>query len=278
MEKISNIYFVPTPIGNIKDITLRALEVLKNSDVIYCEDTRNSSNLLKFYNIDAKLISYHKFNENERVNEIIKSINEGKTVSIISDAGMPIINDPGFIILCEIIKKNISYEILPGACALINGLCGSGFDSTKFVYMGFVPKTKSEKEKYFENFKNMEVTGVFYESPHRLLKTLQFIEEKFGDINLCVCRELTKLFEEYKRGKVSEIISYYSEKGVRGEIVLVIEKIETVKENVDLITEISDLKVKGLSNKQIVKELKEKLQLSKNEIYTAVLEYDKEKE
>ncbi|MCI5996637.1 MAG: 16S rRNA (cytidine(1402)-2'-O)-methyltransferase [Peptoniphilaceae bacterium] len=278
MEKISNIYFVPTPIGNMKDITLRALEVLKNSDVIYCEDTRNSSNLLKFYNIDAKLISYHKFNENERVNEIIKSINEGKTVSIISDAGMPIINDPGFIILCEIIKKNISYEILPGACALINGLCGSGFDSTKFVYMGFVPKTKSEKEKYFENFKNMEVTGVFYESPHRLLKTLQFIEEKFGDINLCVCRELTKLFEEYKRGKVSEIISYYSEKGVRGEIVLVIEKIETVKENVDLITEISDLKVKGLSNKQIVKELKEKLQLSKNEIYTAVLEYDKEKE
>lgn len=278
MEKISNIYFVPTPIGNMKDITLRALEVLKNSDVIYCEDTRNSSNLLKFYNIDAKLISYHKFNENERVNEIVKSINEGKTVSIISDAGMPIINDPGFIILREIIKKNISYEILPGSCALINGLCGSGFDSTKFVYMGFIPKTKSEKEKYFENFKKTEVTGVFYESPHRLLKTLQFIEEKFGDINLCVCRELTKLFEEYKRGKVSEIISYYSQKGVRGEIVLVIEKIETVKENVDLITEISDLKVKGLSNKQIVKELKEKLQLSKNEIYTAVLEYDKEKE
>ena len=173
MDRISNIYFVPTPIGNMKDITLRALEVLEKSDIIYCEDTRNSLNLLKFHNINTKLVSYHKFNESERVEEIINNIEDGKIVSVISDAGMPIINDPGFVILQEVIKRDISYEILPGACALINGICGSGFDATSFVYMGFVPKTDSERKKYFQSFKNMNVTGIFYESPHRLLKTLK---------------------------------------------------------------------------------------------------------
>ena len=175
MDRISNIYFIPTPIGNMKDITLRALEVLEKSDIIYCEDTRNSLNLLKFHNINTKLVSYHKFNESERVEEIINNIEDGKIVSVISDAGMPIINDPGFVILQEVIKRDISYEILPGACALINGICGSGFDATSFVYMGFVPKTDSERKKYFQSFKNMNVTGIFYESPHRLLKTLKFL-------------------------------------------------------------------------------------------------------
>jgi len=180
-------------------ITIRALEVLEKSDIIYCEDTRNSLNLLKFHNINTKLVSYHKFNESERVEEIISNISDGKIVSVISDAGMPIINDPGFVILQEVIKRDISYEILPGACALINGICGSGFDATSFVYMGFVPKTDSERKKYFQSFKNMKVTGIFYESPHRLLKTLKFLYSLFGNINICVCRELTKLFEEYKR-------------------------------------------------------------------------------
>ena len=242
MERVSNIYFVPTPIGNMKDITLRALEVLENSDIIYCEDTRNSQNLLKFHNINTKLISYHKFNESERVEEIISNIENGKTVSVISDAGMPIINDPGFVILQEVIKKGISYEILPGACALINGICGSCFDTTNFVYMGFVPKTESEREKFFKNFKDMSVTGIFYESPHRLLKTLKSLYAQFGNINVCVCRELTKLFEEYKRGCIDEIISYYEEKGVKGEIVLVIEKIVDEKETFDVANEILKFK------------------------------------
>ena len=274
MERVSNIYFVPTPIGNMKDITLRALEVLENSDIIYCEDTRNSQNLLKFHNINTKLISYHKFNESERVEEIISNIESGKTVSVISDAGMPIINDPGFVILQEVIKRGISYEILPGACALINGICGSGFDATNFVYMGFVPKTESEREKFFKNFKDMSVTGIFYESPHRLLKTLKSLYAQFGNINVCVCRELTKLFEEYKRGCIDEIISYYEEKGVKGEIVLVIEKIVDKKEAFDVANEILKFKKEGYSNKDIVKILKDNFNISKNEAYELVLNFE----
>lgn len=274
MERVSNIYFVPTPIGNMKDITLRALEVLENSDIIYCEDTRNSQNLLKFHNINTKLISYHKFNESERVEEIISNIENGKTVSVISDAGMPIINDPGFVILQEVIKKGISYEILPGACALINGICGSGFDTTNFVYMGFVPKTESEREKFFKNFKDMSVTGIFYESPHRLLKTLKSLYSQFGNINVCICRELTKLFEEYKRGCIDEIISYYEEKGVKGEIVLVIEKIVDEKETFDVANEILKFKKEGYSNKDIVKTLKDNFNISKNEAYELVLNFE----
>ena len=274
MERVSNIYFVPTPIGNMKDITLRALEVLENSDIIYFEDTRNSQNLLKFHNINTKLISYHKFNESERVEEIISNIESGKTVSVISDAGMPIINDPGFVILQEVIKKGISYEILPGACALINGICGSGFDATNFVYMGFVPKTESEREKFFKNFKDMSVTGIFYESPHRLLKTLKSLYAQFGNINVCVCRELTKLFEEYKRGCIDEIISYYEEKGVKGEIVLVIEKIVDKKEAFDVANEILKFKKEGYSNKDIVKILKDNFNISKNEAYELVLNFE----
>ena len=274
MERVSNIYFVPTPIGNMKDITLRALEVLENSDIIYCEDTRNSQNLLKFHNINTKLISYHKFNESERVEEIISNIESGKTVSVISDAGMPIINDPGFVILQEVIKKGISYEILPGACALINGICGSGFDTTNFVYMGFIPKTKAEREKFFKNFKDMNVTGIFYESPHRLLKTLKSLYTQFGNINVCVCRELTKLFEEYKRGCIDEIISYYEEKGVKGEIVLVIEKIVDKKEAFDVANEILKFKKEGYSNKDIVKILKDNFNISKNEAYELVLNFE----
>lgn len=274
MERVSNIYFVPTPIGNMKDITLRALEVLENSDIIYCEDTRNSQNLLKFHNINTKLISYHKFNESERVEEIISNIENGKTVSVISDAGMPIINDPGFVILQEVIKRGISYEILPGACALINGICGSGFDATNFVYMGFVPKTESEREKFFKNFKDMSVTGIFYESPHRLLKTLKSLYAQFGNINVCVCRELTKLFEEYKRGCIDEIISYYEEKGVKGEIVLVIEKIVDKKEAFDVANDILKFKKEGYSNKDIVKILKDNFNISKNEAYELVLNFE----
>ena len=274
MERVSKIYFVPTPIGNMKDITLRALEVLENSDIIYCEDTRNSQNLLKFRNINTKLISYHKFNESERVEEIISNIENGKTVSVISDAGMPIINDPGFVILQEVIKRGISYEILPGACALINGICGSGFDATNFVYMGFVPKTESEREKFFKNFKDMSVTGIFYESPHRLLKTLKSLYAQFGNINVCVCRELTKLFEEYKRGCIDEIISYYEEKGVKGEIVLVIEKIVDKKEAFDVANEILKFKKEGYSNKDIVKILKDNFNISKNEAYELVLNFE----
>lgn len=279
MDKQSNIYFVATPIGNMMDITLRALDVLSKSDIIYCEDTRNSSNLLKFHNIDKKLISYHKFNESERVKEILDNLKNGKVVSVISDAGMPIINDPGFVILKEVVENGFSFEIIPGACALINAICGSLFDAGSFCYMGFVPRTDVERKKYFEKFQKMNVTGIFYESPNRLLKTLKFLKDYFGNINVCVCRELTKLFEEYKRGKIIDVISYYEEKKVKGEIVLVLDKIEEKSEEIDLNKEILELKKQGYSNKKIVIYLKEKFNISKNKAYELVLNYnEKEKE
>lgn len=272
-----SIYFVATPIGNIKDITYRAVDILSKSDIIYCEDTRNSKKLLNFYNIDTKLLSYHKFNEKERASEIIENIKSKKVVSIISDAGMPIINDPGFVILQEVIKNGFSYEILPGACALINALCGSGFDIKEFSYMGFVPRTDTERKKFFEKFKNMSVTGVFYESPNRLLKTLKFLENFFGNINICVCRELTKIFEEYKRGKIVDIISYYEQKKVKGEIAIVIEKIKEEKKEMDLDFEILNLKNKNFTNKDIIKFLKENFNISKNKAYELVLNFEKER-
>lgn len=275
MEKKSSVYFVSTPIGNIKDITFRAIEILKLSDIIYCEDTRNSKKLLNYYGIDTKVSSYHKFNENERISEIVSETQKGKIVSIISDAGMPIINDPGYIILKELIEREISFEILPGACALINGICGSGYDSSEFIYMGFVPKTNSEREKYFEKFIKSGVTGIFYESPHRLLKTLEFLKNKFGEINICVCRELTKLYEEYKRGNISSVIEYFEEKGVKGEIVIVIEKIDFVEEEIDYYKKIEELLNHGYRNKEIVNILKKEYKISKNEAYSLVLEINK---
>lgn len=276
MEKTSSVYFVSTPIGNIKDMTFRAVEILKLSDIIYCEDTRNSKKLLNFYEIDTKVSSYHKFNENERISEIVREVEDGKIISIISDAGMPIINDPGYVILKELIEREIAFEILPGACALINGLCGSGFDASEFIYMGFVPKTNSEREKYFEKFVNSGVTGIFYESPHRLLKTLEFLKNKFGEIEICVCRELTKLFEEYKRGKISEILSYFEEKGVKGELVLVIDKINTLDlEEINYEEKIRELINDGYRNKEIVNILKNDYKMSKNQAYNLVLEINK---
>lgn len=275
MEKASSVYFVSTPIGNIKDITFRAVEILKLSDIIYCEDTRNSKKLLNYYEIDTKVSSYHKFNENERISEIVREVENGKIISIISDAGMPIINDPGYVILRELIEREISFEILPGPCALINGLCGSGYDASEFIYMGFVPKTNSEREKYFEKFSNSNVTGIFYESPHRLIKTMEFLKDKFGEIDICVCRELTKLFEEYKRGKISEVIEYFEEKGVKGEIVLVVDKIKVEHKEIDYFEKINELMNDGYSNKDIVNILKKQYKMSKNEAYNLVLEINK---
>ena len=185
------VYLVPTPIGNLKDITLRALEVLENADEIAAEDTRQSLKLLNHFNIKKPLFSYHQHNENGRSDEIIEKAMNGKIIAIISDAGTPGISDPGSVVVKKCIEKNISFEVLPGANAVTTALVYSGLDTTKFMFRGFIPRETKDKKILIEEIKNSKETLIFYESPHRLIETLAYLKESLGNRNIAVCRELS---------------------------------------------------------------------------------------
>ena len=217
------LYLVPTPIGNLKDITLRALEVLQNVDIIAAEDTRQSLKLLNHFNIKKILISYHKFNEQGKSEDIIRQVKEGKNIAIISDAGSPGISDPGSVIVSKCIDQNIEFVVLPGATAITTALVYSGLDTTKFIFRGFLPRENKERKPIIDDLINRSETLIFYEAPHRLLNTLEFLYENIGNRKISMCRELTKLYEEIIRLTLDEAIEYYKENTPRGEYVLVIE-------------------------------------------------------
>ncbi|PIB36324.1 16S rRNA (cytidine(1402)-2'-O)-methyltransferase [Reichenbachiella sp. 5M10] len=218
----SSLYLVPTPIGNLQDITLRALETLKSVDVILAEDTRTSGVLLKHFDIKKPLKSYHIFNEHKQVEQIAENLKQGQKMALISDAGTPAISDPGFLLVRECIKQDIRIECLPGATAFVPALVNSGLPSDRFVFEGFLPQKKGRQTK-LESLKEESRTMVFYESPHRLVKALGQFAEVFGpDRQASVSREITKIHEETIRGSLREIIIYYGEKKVKGEIVIVI--------------------------------------------------------
>lgn len=218
----SKLYIVPTPIGNLEDITLRAIRVLRESSIILCEDTRTSGFLLKHFEIKAPLWSHHKFNEHRTVEQIAERIASGQTVSLITDAGTPGISDPGFLLIRTCIEKGIDVECLPGAVAFIPALVASGLPCDRFVFEGFLPQKKG-RNKRIEALKEEERTIVFYESPFRLVKLLQQLAEHFGEERRAsVSRELTKLHEETVRGSLSELISHFEAKGVKGEIVVAV--------------------------------------------------------
>jgi 16S rRNA (cytidine1402-2'-O)-methyltransferase len=220
------LYIVPTPIGNLEDITLRAIRILKESDVILAEDTRTSGVLLKHYEINKPLWKYHMHNEHQVLQHLISELQTGKTMSLITDAGTPAISDPGFLLVRECIKNNISVECLPGATAFVPALVNSGFPINRFVYEGFLPQKKG-RHTLLTALQNEERTIVFYESPHRLLKTLHELEKYFGnEREVCVCRELSKKFEEHKIGTVSEVSAYYEAHPPKGEIVIVLKEKE----------------------------------------------------
>ena len=211
---------VPTPIGNLEDITLRAIAVLKSADAVLAEDTRTSSILMKHLGISKPLQSYHIFNEHQSVQRLIERIKKGEKLALISDAGTPAVSDPGFLLVRECIKNGIEIECLPGPTALIPALVNSGLPTDRFTFEGFLPHKKGRQTR-LQSLQNEERTMVFYESPHRLLKTLQQFAEYFGaDRPASVSRELTKIYEETKRGSVQEIIDYYNEKTIKGEIVI----------------------------------------------------------
>ena len=214
------LHLVPTPIGNLEDITLRAITVLRTVDAVLAEDTRTSSVLMKHLGISKPLQSYHIFNEHQSVQRLIERIKKGEKIALISDAGTPAISDPGFLLVRECLKNGIEIECLPGPTALIPALVNSGLPTDRFTFEGFLPHKKGRQTR-LQALQNEERTMVFYESPHRLLKTLQQFSEYFGaDRPASVSRELTKIYEETKRGTVQEIIAYYDEKTIKGEIVI----------------------------------------------------------
>lgn len=220
---MTKLYLVPTPIGNLKDMTFRAVEVLRESDLILAEDTRKSAYLLKHFEIETPMKSFHKFNEHKTLDSIITELKKDKTISIISDAGTPGISDPGFLLVRECIANDIPVESLPGPTAFLPALVNSGLPCDRFCFEGFLPQKKGRNKK-MQELKDEERTMVFYESPYRLIKTLELFIEFFGEERRAsVSRELTKLHEETIRGTLAEIQAYYRDKAIKGEIVIVVE-------------------------------------------------------
>jgi 16S rRNA (cytidine1402-2'-O)-methyltransferase len=213
---------VPTPIGNLGDITFRAIETLKSVDLILAEDTRTSLKLLKHYKINSKIESYHMHNEHKKADSIINKISEGNTIALISDAGTPSISDPGFLLVRECIKNNIEVECLPGATALITALVISGLPSDKFLFEGFLPAKKG-RTKRLKELSNEKKTIIFYESPHRILKTLKDFSDYFSpEKQVSVSREITKIYENTFRGTIEESIVHFEKNKPKGEFVIVL--------------------------------------------------------
>jgi len=274
--KSGKLYLVPTPIGNLKDITLRALEVLESVDEIAAEDTRTSLKLLNHFQIKKSLFSYHKHNEQGKSLDIINKLKNGVNIALITDAGTPGISDPGSIIVEKCIEENIEFEVLPGATAITTALVYSGLDTTKFIFRGFLPRENKDRNPIIEEIKNVRDTLIFYEAPHRLLNTLEYIKDNLGDRKIAVCRELTKLHEEIYRGKISDAINYFNEVRPRGEFVLVIqgksdEDIKAEKEAKWNSLSIEEHLIKtiesGIDKKEAIKIVAKERGISKKEVY-----------
>lgn len=265
------VYFVATPIGNLKDITLRALEVLKSVDVIACEDTRESAKLLNYYGINKKTVSYHKFNEFSKCDKILEDLDNGLTYAIITDQGMPALQDPGLILVNKLKKENISYTVVPGASSIINALVLSGMDNEKFSFLGFFPKKNKEKEEFLKELENENKTAIFFDTPHSILENLHLLKERLPERKISINRELTKKFEESLCFKLKDLDE---EKLIlKGEFVLILEKKEQEDENVKQYEdEILNLLNKNERTKDIVKKIQNKSGLSKNEIYDYVVD------
>ncbi len=214
---------VPTPIGNLEDITLRAINVLKDADLILSEDTRNTGFLLKHLNISKPLLSHHAFNEHQTVGKVVERLKKGEKVVLVSDAGTPAISDPGFLLVRECIRNGVEVDCLPGPTAFVPALVNSGLPCDRFTFEGFLPVKKGRQTR-LKSLINEERTMIFYESPFRLLKTLENFAETFGpDRQACVSREITKMYEENVRGTLTEIIANFANRAIKGEIVIVVQ-------------------------------------------------------
>lgn len=275
----AKIYIVGTPIGNLEDITIRALETLKMVDIIYCEDTRNTSRLLSHYNIGKKLKSYHLFNENEITEELLNRVKSGENVAIVSDAGMPCISDPGFLAVREAAKEGIDVVVVPGVSAGLMAVVASGINCSKYYYAGFLNSKPGKRLEELKKLASKEETIVMYEAPHRIKETLLLIQEAMGNRYIVLARELTKKYEEYLRGNVAEILEVVDT--LKGEMVIIISGAERIDEIKDLLA----LSIKehynyyistGLDKKEAMKATAKDRNVSKSIIYQEIFGKNKD--
>lgn len=271
------LYLVATPIGNLDDITFRAVEILKMVDVIAAEDTRHSLKLLNHLGISKPLISYHRHNEEDKSEVLIKKILDGENIAIITDAGTPAISDPGEEIVKVAIKNNIEIIPIPGACALINALIISGMDTKEFSFYGFLPMNKKLRKNKIEEIKKDKKTIIIYEAPHKILNTLKELNSEIGNINMVLVKELTKIHETVFRGTISEIIPKIE--NIKGEIIIILEgnKNNDEENAINLLNELNleehykYYENKGLEKKEIIKKIAKDKNVNKNEIYKQFL-------
>lgn len=271
------LYLIATPIGNLGDITYRAVETLKIVDIIAAEDTRHSLKLLNYLEISKPMISYHRHNEDTKTADLINILKEGKNIGLITDAGTPGISDPGEEIVKQAIKENIEIIPIPGACALINALIASGLNTKEFAFYGFLPLDKKLREEKFEDIKKQNKTIIFYEAPHRLTKTLKELEIKFGNIEVVIAKELTKIHETFFRGKIGDLLENFND--VKGEYIILFEvhaktdkqiEIETI--NTMSLDEQYEYYLKtGMTKKEIIKKIAKNNKVAKDEIYKQFL-------
>ncbi|MCM1002752.1 MAG: 16S rRNA (cytidine(1402)-2'-O)-methyltransferase [Candidatus Gastranaerophilales bacterium] len=263
MAREFDFYVVPTPIGNIQDITFRAVEVLKSVDLIACEDTRVTQKLLNHYDIRTKCISYHKYNERERIGFFLKELGEGKKIALVSDAGTPMICDPGAVIVPELIKNGFTVTSLPGACAVTTFLSQIPREGEDFTFIGFIGRTQKQIEEVVKIHAAQNM--VFYDSPERILKTLDVIKGVRGEVRIALGRELSKLFEEVVADTVSNVLEHFKD-GIKGEIICMVYADEDVSAS-DLDFKIKELKTKGFKDKEISVILSSLFGFNKNEVY-----------
>ena len=262
------LYLVPTPIGNLQEMTPRALEVLKEADVIAAEDTRNSGKLLMAYGIKKPLISHHEHNQNTSIAQILEELESGKTVAVVSDAGYPLISDPGQSLVKAVIEKDIPVISVSGANAATNALVASGLSCRHYLFYGFLDAKSSKRKKELEELKSFPYTVIFYEAPHRIEAMLKDVVEVLGDRNICLARELTKVHEEYIRGTVSEVISIADT--LKGEMVVVVEGNTEPEKNYTLddgIQKVDEYIKAGMKTKAAIAQAAKDFDLSKNELY-----------
>lgn len=281
MREKGILHVVGTPIGNLEDITLRAIDTLKNVDVILAEDTRQTLKLLNHLNIEKHLISYHRHNEDDKIKKVQEFLDNGKNLALVSDAGMPIISDPGQNLVKYLISTGYKIEVIPGVTALTTAIVGSGLDSTRFTFEGFLSINKKQRKLRLSELKNEERTMIFYEAPHKILSTLEDMLEYFGNRKICIARELTKIYEEFIYTDLVNEIANIRENSIKGEIVLIVEGIDKElilkEESLDVFNLSSkELVLKeinnGLSKKDAIKKVAKIKGVNKNEVYKECFE------
>ena len=276
------IYLVATPIGNLSDISMRAIETLKNVDIIACEDTRNTIRLLNHFEIKGHLTSYHEYNKIDKAYELCEKVKEGNNIAFVSDAGMPAISDPGYELVDIAYKEGLEVTVVPGASAVVSALAISGISSRRFAFEGFLPADKNEKKEILTELSQESRTLILYEAPHRLLKTLKELFEYMGDRNIAIVREITKLHEEVLRGKLADIIAdYESEKiAIRGEYVLVIEGKSLLEKREERQKSLEEISIRehyekyiaeGMDKKEAMKAVAKDRGIQKRDVYKELL-------